>query len=188
MSQSDATVRSVYWKDRVSMTSRDGLVEVSLPAPWLAGSIYCYHAGWIAPGAVCSFYFFLTGLRLAHGLQHYHLPVSHRVQDGIMGALSVVMMGSIHAIQATHLNHHRHCLDERDVEGRVARWPAWKALVLGPMVSMSVHRAALQMAPRRKRRWIIGEIVLMLAVIACLPWTPAGWVWHVLAMIAAESL
>jgi len=178
----------VAWRDLVSMTAWECAVELTLPLPWLAASIFCYDRGWIALGAFCSVYLFLTGLRLAHGLQHYHLPVSHRAQDAVMSVLSLIMLGSIHAIQATHLNHHRHCLKEADVEGRVAKWPAWKALLWGPIFPVATHRAALKLASRAKRRWIVSEIAAIAIIVGLSPWMPAALAWFVLSMVVAECM
>src|SRR4051812_24203612 len=117
----DARVRAIPWRDLLKTTKLERLWELTLPLPWLVGSFWCYQSGHWAWGGLCSFYFFLTGLRQSHGAQHYTLGIPRRLQDGVLFVLSLLMLGSMHAIQVSHLHHHRHCLDEEDAEGSTAR-------------------------------------------------------------------
>ena len=128
------------------------LHEVTLSGPWLFASLACYHAGggWVLLGGVCSFFFFLTGLRQAHGCQHYQLPVPRPWQDWMLAGLSLLMLSSMHAVQATHLNHHRHTLDEHDFEGAVARQPMWRAIWTGPLFPVRLHRCAWGLSEARE--------------------------------------
>ena len=43
-------------------------------------------------------------------------------------AAVVVMLGSMHAVQINHLRHHRHVMDEDDVEAISARMMAWRGM------------------------------------------------------------
>src|SRR5215218_5572023 len=111
----------VPWRDLLPLTQSEKAWELCLSAPWLAGALCTYHYGYIAIGAVCSFYFFLTGLRQSHGAQHYALGLPKRFQDGVLFSLSACMLASMHAVQVSHLHHHRHCLEDDDAEGSTAR-------------------------------------------------------------------
>jgi len=182
----DPALRGVLWRDLLTMSRRELAIELTLPLPWFVGSLMCYGMGWVVPGVVCSFFLFLTGLRLSHGCQHYHLPVGRRLQDTVLGALSLVMMSSMHAVQATHLNHHQHTLDEHDFEGSVARLPLWRALLFGPLFPIRLHLNAWRLARPAKRRWIAWEIAGVLAMAALLPVLPTALFWHVIAMLAGE--
>jgi fatty acid desaturase len=51
-----------------------------------------------------------------HNAYHYALGVSRAATEWVMLALSVLMLGSMHAVQVNHLRHHRYCLGEEDVE------------------------------------------------------------------------
>jgi fatty acid desaturase len=112
--RADARVRAIPWRDLLRLTRSEVVWELMLPLPWLLGSLAFYHAGYWVQGAFCSFYFFLTGLRQSHGAQHYTLGVPRLPQDLVMSGLSLLMLGSMHAVQVSHLHHHRHCLDEDD--------------------------------------------------------------------------
>jgi hypothetical protein len=66
----DPCVRSVPWRDLVSLRPAECLWELLLPVPWIAFGLLAAHYGlWML--ALCgSFYFFLTGLRLVHDTFH----------------------------------------------------------------------------------------------------------------------
>ena len=136
-----------------------------------------------------SFFFFLTGLRQAHDAQHYNLGLSRGATEWVMFALSVVMLGSMHAVQVNHLRHHRHCLGDDDVEARSARMTWWGALLWGPVFPLLLHASAMRHARGRQRRWIGAEliangVVAGAAIVAPLP----AFRYHVATMLVAHCL
>lgn len=113
-----------------------------------------------------SFVFFLTGLRLIHNAFHSALGLSRRATDMVLWIMSLVMLGSMHAVQFNHLRHHRSTLGEDDVEGKHADMPAWRALLLGPVFPILLHITALRDGNRKLRATIAGELLLNVAWIA----------------------
>jgi fatty acid desaturase len=185
----DPRIRSVKWQDLTRLTTGQVVYELCISIPWLIGSIASFAAGWPAVGLAAAFFFFLTGLRQAHGAQHYFLGIGRRAQDVVLAVLSVLMVASLHALQATHMHHHRHALEPSDVEGATARMPWWKALVLGPWFIVMLHWRGIQLAGRRQRRWIGAESVAILCWVAGLSlWGPAALRWFAGAMILGECL
>jgi fatty acid desaturase len=180
---------AVPWRDLLQLTWREKLRELTLPLPWLAVSLWCYAQDHWVWGAMASFYLFLTGLRQSHGAQHYTLGTSRWSQDLVLSALSVIMLASMHAVQVSHLHHHRHCLDEDDTEGSTARLPWWQAILAGPLFPVRLHRAAWQLGSPAKRRWIAAEVAGLLSVIVLALFTDLPALrWHVAAMLIGESL
>lgn len=182
-------VRTIEWRDLLEMSRFQKIWELTLSLPWLLLSLYCYqHAYWI-PGAFCSFYFFLTGLRQSHGAQHYTLGINKTLQDVVLFVLSNLMLGSMHAVQVSHLHHHRHCLDDDDAEGSTARLRWWQAFLVGPLFYLRLHHAAWKRGAAVKRRWIAAEIasgiVVVLAAIVVPNFALRG---HVIAMLVGESM
>jgi fatty acid desaturase len=189
------SLRTIPWRDLVPLTQLERIWELTLSLPWLIASLACYsRAGrnelWLLPGALCTFFFFLTGLRQSHNAQHYALGIGRRAQDIVLLVLSVLMMMSMHAVQVTHLIHHRHCLGDQDVEAAHASKPWWRVLLAGPIFPARLVSAALRHGSPAKRRWIAAELLLV-----------AGWLffvffvlhvpalkWHIAAMLAGESL
>jgi len=51
--------------------------------------------------------FFLTGLRLIHNAFHGALGLSRRGTEIVLWVMSMVILGSMHAVRFTHLTHHR---------------------------------------------------------------------------------
>jgi len=186
----DARLRDVEWKDLRELSGPEVVHELLISAPWLAGSLVA--AAWeqYAPALVCSFMFFLTGLRQAHNAQHYALGLSRVATDGVMLALSLAMLGSMHAVQTNHLRHHRFCLEEEDVEGMSARLTAWRAIALGPLFPIRLHRTALAGAAPRQRRWIHAELAANAVwIVAALAVLDVSWLrYHVTTMAAGQCL
>ena len=118
-----AQLESVDWRDLVTQSPLEKAWELALGLPWLLLSLWSYGHGWWWIGLAASFYLFLTGLRQSHNAQHYALGLPRAVQDGVLFPLSVMMLASIHAVQVTHLHHHRNCLEDEDGEGAAARLP-----------------------------------------------------------------
>ncbi len=180
---------AIRWRDLIPLTRWERFVEVSLPLPWLGASLGAYALGWWALGAVGSFYVFLTGLRLSHNAQHACLGLRRWGHDAVLAVLSVVMGTSMHAVRASHLNHHRHALGEDDLEGRVASLPVGAVLRAGPRFMWDVHRFGLSQGPLRQRRWVALEL---LAIGALWPlaaaWGGPALLAHQVAMLTGELL
>lgn len=186
----DYVQRAVPWRDLLPLSRLEKARELILSAPWLIGALWAYHYHLIVAGAACSFYFFLAGLRQSHGAQHYSLGFSKRFQDCILFILSLGMLASMHAVQASHLHHHRHCLEEDDAEGSTARLTWWQAIFAGPVFLIRLHTTAWRLASVPKRRWIVAELLGIVGVVtiaAVLPHFDALR-WHVIAMLIGECL
>ena len=182
--------QTIEWRDLVALTPLEKIWELGLGLPWLILSLWCYARGWWWAGLACSFYVFLTGLRQSHNAQHYSLGLPRRIQDCVLFALSMLMLASMHAVQVTHLHHHRHCLEDEDGEGATARLPWWRALLAGPLFYTRLHVSAWRLGSRRKRVWIATELTAIAFVIAfsfCFAACTALR-WHVTAMLAGECL
>jgi fatty acid desaturase len=189
----DERLRGVEWRDLLPLTRSEVLYETLITTPWLVVSLTAWHLTATAHPAFLvlaltgAFFFFLTGLRQVHNAYHYALGVGRRPTHLAMLALSVGMMSAMHAIQMTHLNHHRHCLDEEDVEGRAATYSWWRALIGGPAFAVHLHRSGWALANADTRRWIVAEtaaIVTTILLAALIDWLPLRA--HVLTMIAGQ--
>lgn len=183
-------IKTVEWRDLVSLTPLEKTWELMLGLPWLLLSLWCYGHGWWWAGLFGSFYVFLTGLRQSHNAQHYSLGLPRLVQDGVLFALSLFMLASMHAVQVTHLHHHRHCLEDQDGEGATARLSWWRALLVGPFFLIRLHVSAWRLAAPRKRPWIATELLGITSVVVLVLCTP-GWDalrWHTAAMLTGECL
>jgi fatty acid desaturase len=189
----DDRLRGVEWRDLLPLSRGEVVYETLITTPWLAGSLIGWylaettHLAFAAVALVSAFFFFLTGLRQVHNAYHRALGLGRRATDLTMLALSVAMMSAMHAVQTTHLNHHRHCLDEADVEGDAAQRSWWQALICGPVFALRLHRSGWALARPRTRGWIVAEAVAMAITItaaALIDWTPLRA--HVATMIAGQ--
>lgn len=190
VTRSDPRLRLVAWKDLVQLSRWEQVWELTLSVPWLVGSLVAYGCGMVWLGAIASFFFFLTGLRQSHNAQHSCLGIGRRAHDVMLFVLSVLMLASMHAVKVTHLHHHRHCLDDEDIEAAHTKLSWWRVLVTGPLILVRLHESAWKMASRRDRRWIALELVTiaLIAIVAMQRWMIDAIRWHVLAMFAGELL
>lgn len=186
----DPRIRSVAWRDLTRLRWWEIAGELSLSLPWLAASLWLAARGWYVPAAAASFVFYLAGLRQVHNAFHFTLGLPRWASDGVMLALSVAMLGSMHAVRFNHMRHHRRCLAEDDVEAMSATMGAWRALLTGPLFPIRMHREALRGANRTQRRWIVAELAANVA------WVGLVWLvfrvpalqYHVGAMALGQCL
>jgi fatty acid desaturase len=186
----DPRLRTVMWRDLVPVTRLETLGELLLPLAWLAASLAVAASGHYALAVGLSFVFFLTGLRLVHNAFHMALGLSRSWTDGVLWVMSLVMLGSLHAVKFNHTRHHRLALGEDDVEGRSAEMPGWGALLFGPVFPILLHVTALRHGGRRVRAIVIGEMSMTVAWIWLVFgfWTSPTLRYHVLAMMIGQCL
>jgi fatty acid desaturase len=180
----------VEWRDLITLSRFDIVKELTLSLPWLLGSLVFAHYGIFAAALACSFVFFLTGLRQVHNAYHYALGLRHRTTEWVMFVLSVVMVGSMHAVQITHLRHHRLLMADDDVEAMSARLTWWQAILVGPLFPIRLHGKAIQCANRRQLAWIVGEVLASAALlgIVWLLLPPTVLRYHTGAMAVGQCL
>jgi fatty acid desaturase len=162
----DSRLRAVGWRDLIRVTPFEILLEPLLPAAWLVSSLLMAAHGHYVFALGLSFVFFLTGLRLIHNAFHSSLGLSRRATDTVLWVMSLVMLGSMHAVQFNHLRHHRLTLGENDVEGKHAEMPAWRASLFGPAFPILLHITAFRHGNRKLRVTVIAELILNAAWIA----------------------
>lgn len=175
------------WRDLVELDSLERAWELGLPLPWLIASWFAYAHGMPVVGAVCSFCFFLCGLRLSHNAQHRCLGIGRGGHDLVLFVLSGLMMMPSHAVRVTHLHHHRTCLAEDDVEASHISLAWWQVILSGWRFPLRIVASAWKLGNARDRRWIALEIGLV-AVVAMLGLYSAVAAWHIAAMIVGEWL
>ena len=190
----DPRLQRVEWKDLCDLSSLEVFYEVAIYVPWLVASLVFAHFGsaahafWYLPALGCSFMFFLCGLRQVHNAFHYAVGVSPRAHEWLMFVLSPLMMSAMHAVQWNHLRHHRHCMDDEDIEAMSAKMPGWKALITGPQFPVRLHKAALEKGNARIRRWIHWELAAIVGM-AVLAFAVVDWAflqYHVTAMVVGQ--
>ena len=186
----DERIRGIEWKDLVPLTRVEVWKQLLLPIPWITGSLVAAHYHQYYLALPLSFNFFLTGLRVVHDAYHYTLNVSTKATQWVMYGLSVLMLGSMHAVQLTHLHHHKHCMDDEDVEAASALMPWWKALLVGPLFPFKTHRLGWSIAKPSQRRWIVFELfaTALVVILAFGVWNYEVLRYHLLAMSVGHCL
>ena len=190
----DPRLADVEWRDLCDLGKSEVAYEVVIYVPWLLASFVfahwgtTWHLAWFVPALASSFVFFLCGLRQVHNAFHYAVGVTPKANEWLMFVLSPLMMSSMHAVQWNHLRHHRHCMDDDDVEAMSARMPGWRALVTGPQFPVRLHHAALTLGKPKVKKWIHAELAAVAAMVIAaffvldLPWLK----YHVIAMTVGQ--
>ena len=160
----DYRLKNVKWKDLQHLTRREIATEIVLSLPWLFGSCVLAYFQLYIPALICSFFFFLTGLRQSHNAQHYTVGISKRATEWFLFFLSSTMMASMHAVKYNHIQHHKHPLSEKDVEAMSAKMKWWKAIMAGPYFIIMIHKHAMFYANKFIKRWIIFEVSVILFI------------------------
>jgi fatty acid desaturase len=180
----------VVWQDLVPLSRFEVARELTLSWPWLAVSLACAAERLWAPALAASFMVFLTGLRQVHNGHHYALGLSRRATEWFLFAMSIVMLGAMHAVKFNHLRHHKLCMGAGDVEAASARMSAWQAIAFGPLFPLLLHHAALKLGDPATRRWIVAELAANAAWIAAVCfWLDVAMLrYHVAVMAVAQCL
>jgi fatty acid desaturase len=156
----DPRIRSIAWRDLVTVNCRETIAELMLPTLWLLASLAAAGLGWHVVALSLSFMFFLAGLRVVHNAFHHALGLPRLATDAVLWAMSLIMLGSMHAVRFNHLQHHRLPLGETDVEGRSAEMPWWRALLFGPAFTVLLHVTALRRGTLRLQATVTAELLM----------------------------
>ena len=148
----------VEWRDLVGLTRREIVVELMLPFPWLLAAIMAGHAGQRGWLVFATLVMFMMGLRITHNAFHRNLGIPRSAGDLVMFALSVLLGGAMHAIEYTHLRHHRDTLADDDVEGHIAHLGFFSAVVHSPIYPLQIHWVAMRHGSLRQKCWIAIEL------------------------------
>lgn len=186
---SDERVRAVQWKDLQQLRRAEIFKELALGLPWLLGMWAAAAMGWWFLALGLSFIFFLVGLRLVHDAFHHNLGLGRRGHDMVLLVLSGLMCSSMHAIRFNHLRHHKHCMDDEDVEAWSARLPAHKALLYGPYFPWLLHKHAWLKGGASTKRWMALELgIIVASLVGAILSGSLLWRLHVATMLVGQCL
>lgn len=184
----DPRIRSVAWRDLVAVRRKEVIAELLLPSAWLVCSLIAAELGSYVVALALSFMFFLAGLRVVHNAFHHALGLPRWADGIVLWTMSVIMLGSMHAVRFNHLRHHRLAMGEEDVEGRSAEMPWWGALLYGPIFTVMLHATALRRGTLQLKATVIAQLMMSAIWIAFVFRLSGSSVlrYHVLAMSAAH--
>lgn len=158
--------KNVVWNDLLSLSRYEVFYELTLSLPWLLASLFFATKQNYFLALACSFMFFLTGLRQVHNAFHDAVGISKKLTQWLMFGLSMVMLGSMHAVKINHLRHHRYCMQAEDIEATSARMSWWQAILFGPIFPFLLHRKALQVANKEQQKWIYAELTVNVLILS----------------------
>jgi beta-carotene hydroxylase len=164
---------------------------VTLAVPFVAMALYFLFA-WLRvwPLAVLSVMVlsFITYGSTSHDLVHHTLRLPRRLNDFLLSLIELLSLRSGTAYRLSHLYHHHHLLSTDDIEGSVAHGSLWRAIASGPTMQLRLWLWAWAKYREHRRALLLeclGIVMLMLAAVATLRWTPAPLVY--VALVVAGS-
>lgn len=183
-----AEATTQHWRDLATLTPAQRAAELLLPLPWLLLALVLAQQNWRAASAAATALFFTAGLRLTHDCYHRNLGLSPANGDRLLFLLSVLLGGALHAIEHTHLHHHRHCLAEDDLEGRISHLGLAAAVLRSPLYPLQIHWHTWRRGTPRQRRWMRREL-LAIALVQALIWSSgsAALQWIALCLLFANA-
>lgn len=186
----DPRIRSVAWRDLTRLSRPEIAKELLLPLPWLALSLWLASRGMYLPALGASFVFHLAGLRQVHNAFHATIGLPRWALDALLLVQSVLMLGSMHAVRFNHMRHHKHCMDDDDVEAMGAKMGALRAIATGPLFPLLMHARALRSAGRAQRRRMLVELGANVAWVALVfvVWSVSALRYHVGALVIGQCL
>lgn len=155
----DPRLKALDCDDLLQLKRHEIALELLISAPWLAAELCLLATGHYLPATLAAFFFFLTGLRQVHQGYHLALGLSRFATDIFLFILSLLMLGSMHAVKYNHLMHHRHCLDDADIEAKSAKMKWYGAILFGPFFPVLLHHNALKNGSAYYRFWIVAELL-----------------------------
>jgi fatty acid desaturase len=171
------------------LSPSEATLELALCLPWLAGSLWSAEATSFPLALGFSFVFFNAGVRQAHGAMHYAVGVSRRATEWVLFAISLLMLGSMHAVQVNHMRHHARPLTDEDIEGRSSRMSGLGAVLYGPVFALLQVVNGWRFGTPAQRRWSAAETGASAAIVCgalILPVTALRF--HVAAMLIGHGL
>lgn len=181
--------KGVPWRDLADVTPRMRLGELFLPLPWLALSLALYASPLWPLGALGSFMFFLCALRLNHEAIHSNLGLDRAGDSIVLHVLSMLMLGSNHAVAHGHMIHHRHVMGPEDFEGKCGHMSALQVLFYGPRFMIDIIRHGWTGGTNRTRRRMLIDALLVAAMLGtALLSGSRALLLHVAAMAVAQCL
>jgi len=153
-------LNKIQWVDLLQLSRREIYYELIIWLPWLLLSLISAANNLTVLALGFSFVFFITGLRLNHNACHYAVGVSNKAHEIILFILSILMLGSMHAVQVNHLRHHKYFPGAEDVEAMSAQKPAIVAFLIGPLFPIILHIKALLVGNSTQRKWICLELAM----------------------------
>lgn len=144
-----------------------------LPFALCAGFfITAAHGWWIAAVLCVMAQSFFTYGSVSHDLVHRTLRLPEWLNEALLFLLELINLRSGHAYRSSHLHHHARFPADDDMEGRAAGMGVVRALWEGVVTQPRLWLWALRRASGSVRFWILGEGLLVLALL-----TTAALLW-----------
>jgi fatty acid desaturase len=189
--EDDDRLQSIEWKDLIVLTKYEVFYELGVSLPWLLLSMGAVIFDIYLLALAFSFMFFLTGLRQVHNASHYALGTTKIITEIVLFILSILMLGSMHAIQINHLRHHKYFPDKKkDVEAISIDMTPLGAIAIGPIFPFLLHIKAFNEGNAVQLSWIRAEL-LANAILIAVTFLILDIAWlkhHVLAMAIGQCL
>lgn len=182
-------LKSIEFHDLLQLSRAQVLINSTLSWPWLGLGWFLAYQQWYALALLSTGMFYMLALRQAHDCYHKNIGLSARNTHLLLHILAMSMVCVSHAIGYTHLQHHKHKLNEHDIEGSWSRQSGWRAMAMGLVFYYKIQQHGLKYAPKTTKHRARIDLALIAAVVVITAMTQAPLlVYHLLSMLVCSWL
>ena len=160
--------------DLLRVAWRRQLFTLAVPFLAMAGYVlFAWYRSWSLAIASVMMLSFVTYGSTSHDLVHRTLRLPRRLNDGLLSLIEFLSLRSGTAYRLSHLHHHRHLLEEDDVEGATAHGSLLHAIASGPTAQFRLWLWAWHNYNRMRPRLLlegVGIVVLIILGAVAMRW------------------
>lgn len=175
--------------DLLSVSDVRRITTIGVPFVLMSGyAVFAWYEWWIPAVLSVMALCFVTYGSSSHDLVHQTLRLPRWWNSFWLSTIELLSLRSGTAYRLSHLHHHRHLLDESDVEGTAAHLSLLRTLLTGPTMQIHLWRWAWKHHASQRSALLLealGILALLTAAVAAVPWTLAPLVYAILVVVGS---
>jgi len=172
--------------DLLHVSTARRISTIGLPFVIMTAYGVCAVFGWWIPAVLCVMVLcFVTYGSSSHDLVHQTLGLSRGWNTFWLSLIELLSLRSGTAYRLSHLHHHRHLLEESDVEGAAVRLSFLRTLLSGPAMQIRLWLWAWNNRHPQRPALLpeaTGILLFIAAAVCAVPWTVAPVVYAALVI------
>lgn len=176
-------------EDLLSVSPLRRITTIGLPfVLMLSYAFFAVNEWWIPAVTSVMGLCFVTYGSSSHDLVHQTLRLPRWWNSFWLSTIELLSLRSGTAYRLSHLHHHRHLLDESDIEGSAAHKSLLQTLLTGPTMQVRLWLWAWANHPAQRSALLLealGILALLTAAVAAVPWTLAPLVYAILVIVGS---
>jgi len=172
--------------DLLDVSALRRVTTIGLPFVIMSGyAVFADFDWWVAAVLSVMALCFVTYGSSSHDLVHQTLGLRRGWNSFWLSTIELLSLRSGTAYRLSHLHHHRHLLEESDLEGSTAYTSLLRTLLSGPTMQIRLWWWAWRNHKQQRAVLLLealGILALLAAAVFAIPWSPAPIVYAVLVI------